>query len=175
MYSNWMYGLAGFIAERISGSSWEDLIQKHYFTPLGMDQAGFFYKTNFSDTAVVANRLANGSWTSVPLWQLGNITAAIAPAGAICTSSSDFLKYMKFLLTQNSTKLTADQQVLLNVIHDSWKPSNVAPYEEQGSSPLMFKPRYKLDNIEPTYGFGWFQGVWRGINDIFLYRTTIKS
>lgn len=40
-YSNAGYGLAGFLAERASGRSWESLMQEKLFKPLQMDSAGF--------------------------------------------------------------------------------------------------------------------------------------
>ncbi len=40
-YSNVGYVLAGLMAERATGSSWEDLIRRRLFGPLGMASAGF--------------------------------------------------------------------------------------------------------------------------------------
>src|SRR5262245_32543854 len=40
-YSNLGYVVAGAIAEKISGMSWEELMQKNIFDPLGMESAGF--------------------------------------------------------------------------------------------------------------------------------------
>ena len=40
-YSNVGYALAGLMAERVSGESWETLMQRRLFEPLGMASAGF--------------------------------------------------------------------------------------------------------------------------------------
>jgi CubicO group peptidase (beta-lactamase class C family) len=40
-YSNAGYVLAGAIAEKVTGESWEDLMKETIFTPLGMASAGF--------------------------------------------------------------------------------------------------------------------------------------
>ena len=41
MYNNYMYMLAGVIAERISGLSWEQLITTRIFQPLSMTSSSF--------------------------------------------------------------------------------------------------------------------------------------
>jgi len=41
LYSNAGYALAGYMAERVTGQSWEDLIKTHIFAPLEMGTAGF--------------------------------------------------------------------------------------------------------------------------------------
>jgi CubicO group peptidase (beta-lactamase class C family) len=40
-YSNIGYALAGLMAEQVSGESWEELMRRRLFKPLGMDSAGF--------------------------------------------------------------------------------------------------------------------------------------
>jgi CubicO group peptidase (beta-lactamase class C family) len=40
-YSNVGYALAGLMAEQVCGKSWESLMQKRLFDPLGMASAGF--------------------------------------------------------------------------------------------------------------------------------------
>jgi CubicO group peptidase (beta-lactamase class C family) len=41
VYSNLGYILAGAMAEKVTGVSWEDLMRQRLFRPLGMDSAGF--------------------------------------------------------------------------------------------------------------------------------------
>ena len=41
LYSNAGYVIAGAVAERVGGSSWEELVQEMVFEPLGMTTAGF--------------------------------------------------------------------------------------------------------------------------------------
>jgi CubicO group peptidase (beta-lactamase class C family) len=42
-YNNYMYGLAGYVAEKLDGKgkTWEDLVRERIFKPLGMDNAFF--------------------------------------------------------------------------------------------------------------------------------------
>jgi CubicO group peptidase (beta-lactamase class C family) len=41
LYSNRSYAVAGAIAEKVANDSWEDLMQKRLFQPLGMQTCGF--------------------------------------------------------------------------------------------------------------------------------------
>jgi CubicO group peptidase (beta-lactamase class C family) len=41
LYSNRSYAVAGAMAERVANDSWESLMQKRIFTPLGMQSCGF--------------------------------------------------------------------------------------------------------------------------------------
>ena len=40
-YSNYMYMLAGYVAEFITGDSWESLVKTRLFDRLGMRDSGF--------------------------------------------------------------------------------------------------------------------------------------
>lgn len=164
VYSNWLYRLAGYVAEQVSGSSWEDLVKKHYFTPLKMEQAFFIHKFNSSldDFAKFDAKMQGNDWWKTIFQQTVDGINHVAPAGAICATSNDLLKYMKFLLTQNASKsLTEDLQQLLDVIHETWLPSNVFQPDVQGQSSTMFQPRYPFDSVLLSYGLGWNQGIWR--------------
>lgn len=53
LYNNYMYMLAGYIAEKLTGKTWEDLVQEYIFTPLGMNSSGFVDRvTDFKDFAL---------------------------------------------------------------------------------------------------------------------------
>src|SRR5438093_1398063 len=41
IYSNAGYSIAGYMAEKVTGKSWEDLMREKIFRPLGMTTAGF--------------------------------------------------------------------------------------------------------------------------------------
>ena len=44
-----MFTLAGHVAERITGRTWEDLVQDFLMTPLGMTRSGFVDKVPHFD------------------------------------------------------------------------------------------------------------------------------
>ncbi len=38
-FNNWMYMVAGEVAAKTAGQSWEDLVQSRIFNPLGMERS----------------------------------------------------------------------------------------------------------------------------------------
>ena len=45
-YNNNMYGLLSKITEVVGGDTWENLIRKHIFEPLGMESSTFTHQTD---------------------------------------------------------------------------------------------------------------------------------
>lgn len=63
LYNNLMYSLAGAVAEKIGGKSWEELIQEKIFDPLGMKDSTFLDKmgSDYFGLARVHYWVNNGS------------------------------------------------------------------------------------------------------------------
>ena len=79
-YSNLGFGLAGVLAERISGKSYQGLLQKYVFKPFGM--------LKNSKTSQKAQGYFDGN-KSV-FWNMN----CLAPAGGIQCSANDMLSYL---------------------------------------------------------------------------------
>src|SRR5262249_175010 len=79
------------VIEKITGQRFEDYVQEHFFNPLRMDTASYFY------TPEVERRLTklyhNDGVTSYPYWHI-----AYRPAGAINASANDMANYVRFYL-----------------------------------------------------------------------------
>jgi CubicO group peptidase (beta-lactamase class C family) len=61
-YNNWMLALAGHIAELLSGTTWENLVQQYYFTPLGMTGATFAHADHQWQNFAKYSTMVNGKW-----------------------------------------------------------------------------------------------------------------
>ncbi|HEY2375641.1 MAG TPA: serine hydrolase domain-containing protein [Gemmatimonadaceae bacterium] len=90
-YSNYATALAGYIVQRVSGESYDDYIEHHILTPLGM--------TETSTRQPLPARL-KGDMSKGYVWQGGvyqpqkyEIVDA-SPAGAIAASATDMAKFM---------------------------------------------------------------------------------
>ena len=94
-YSNFGYIIAACMAEQITGSSWEDLIKKRLFDPLGMSTAGFGNpnKNNVTDQPWGHNKFV-GKWR--PSEDYYN--KAIGPAGRVHCSINDWAKFLSLQL-----------------------------------------------------------------------------
>lgn len=94
-YSNLGYMIAGCMAEKVTGSSWESLMQKRIFDPLGMDSAGF--------GPPGAPRKTDQPWGhawSGERWsprQFDN-AEALGPAGRVHCSAADWAKFIAMQL-----------------------------------------------------------------------------
>ncbi len=93
LYSNLGYMVAGAMAEKLTGQSWETLMQERLFTPLGMASAGFGAPGNLNalDQPWGHSRDAGGAW--VPS-QIDN-AAALGPAGTVHVSIADWAKFVQ--------------------------------------------------------------------------------
>ena len=93
LYSNLGYMVAGAMAEKLTGQSWETLMEERLFAPLGMFSAGFGAPGNLNevDQPWGHSRAAGGSW--VPS-QIDN-AAALGPAGTVHVSIADWAKFIR--------------------------------------------------------------------------------
>ena len=81
LYSNLSYMVAGAIAERATGKSWETLMQERLFTPLGMTTVGYGPPATPGGVDQPSGHRRDGTGGWVPV-QFGDLPAAGAPAGS---------------------------------------------------------------------------------------------
>ena len=144
-YSNQMVMLAGCAAEAVTGKSWEELVKERILKPLGMERYRIVRYGNGREPLPWLCLHATGNHAQ-PYLDL----KAVGPAGAICSTVKDMMKYMQFHLsdgTWNGVKLM--EKATLDEVH---KPQFLG-------SPYLFA----LPEItETTYGLGWFTDLYRG-------------
>jgi CubicO group peptidase (beta-lactamase class C family) len=94
-YNNLMITAAGCIAESIAKSSWEDLVRKKIFEPLGMmDSTLSIADSQKSKDFALPYALVNGETTQIEFDDL----TAIAPAGGINSNLDDMKQYLLMLM-----------------------------------------------------------------------------
>jgi CubicO group peptidase (beta-lactamase class C family) len=83
------------VIEKVSGERFEDYVQEHFFNPLHMDTASYFY------TPAVEQRLTKlyhpDGVTPYPYWHI-----AFRAAGSINASAKDMANYVRFYLRRGS-------------------------------------------------------------------------
>ena len=146
-YSNQMVTLAGYVAEVISGKSWEDLVKERILKPLGMEH------TIVSMKQMTDHENRSLGYVATPQGNLAQPyldLKAVGPAGAIISCAADMVKYVSFQLsdgTYNGVRLISRET--LNEMHQP----------QVNGSPYLFA----LDEITETkYGLGWFTDLYRG-------------
>lgn len=90
-YSNGGFAIAGLMAERATGRSWEDLIQKEVFAPLGITSAGFG-APGVKDRADQPRGHRPGGKPVEPGPGSDN-PASIGPAGTVHMSITDWARF----------------------------------------------------------------------------------
>ena len=93
LYSNLGYMVAGSMAERVTGQSWEELMEEEVFGPLGMKRTGFGFPGTRGevDEPWGHRRGETGKWKGV---QHDN-EASIGPAGTVHLTLSDYAKFAR--------------------------------------------------------------------------------
>ena len=102
LYSNLGYWVAGAMAERLTGKSWETLMEERLFTPLGMYSAGFGAPgtPNEADQPWGHSRDAGASWAPSQIDHLVN-----GPAGTVHVSIADWAKFVQLWFPNSEPKI----------------------------------------------------------------------
>ena len=113
LYSNLSYVIAGAMAERLTGKSWEILMEERIFGPLGMATAGFGSpgSPGTVDQPWGHRRGQGGAW--VPNQRDNN--PALGPAGTVHSSIEDWAKFIG-LWFANETPAILDRTTLNELI-----------------------------------------------------------
>jgi CubicO group peptidase (beta-lactamase class C family) len=103
IYSNAGYSIAGQMAEKVTGKSWEDLLREKIFRPLGMTTAGFGAPGTRAKNDQPRGHKADGS--PVEPGPGADNPVAIGPAGIVHCSLGDWAKFAAANLPSAKTKL----------------------------------------------------------------------
>jgi CubicO group peptidase (beta-lactamase class C family) len=103
IYSNAGVAIAGCMAEKATGKSWEDLMREKIFRPLGMTTAGFGAPGTRAKNDQPRGHKADGS--PVEPGPGADNPAAIGPAAIVHCSIGDWAKFIAANLSSAKTKL----------------------------------------------------------------------
>lgn len=146
-YNNLMFMTAGYLAGKIAGTSWEELVKTKLFQPLEMNRSNFTVEdSQKTDDFSLPYSRRDEKITVVPFRQLD----AVGPAGSINSSVNDMAKWI--LLNLNKGKFgdkTIISETNLSLIH--------SPQMAMGNS--LNKDE---EFLYSTYGMGWVIGSYRG-------------
>jgi CubicO group peptidase (beta-lactamase class C family) len=103
IYSNAGYAIAGHMAEKVAGKSWEELMREKIFRPLGMTTAGFGAPGTTTKNDQPRGHRAGGIPVEPGLG--ADNPVAIGPAGIVHCSIGDWAKFAAANLPSAKTKL----------------------------------------------------------------------
>ena len=108
LYSNVGYLVAGAMAERASGKSWETLMQEEIFEPLGIKSAGFGPPDVDQD---IQQPWGHISLATLQIPTHGDNPAALGPAGTAHISLSDWAKFcLSHAITDQGAEIDKEKQ-----------------------------------------------------------------
>ncbi len=102
LYSNLGYWVAGAMAEKLTGKSWETLMEERLFTPLGMYSAGFGAPGTPGevDQPWGHSRAPGASWVPSQIDHVVN-----GPAGTVHVSIADWAKFIQLWFPNSESKI----------------------------------------------------------------------
>ncbi|MDR0592168.1 MAG: serine hydrolase [Bifidobacteriaceae bacterium] len=150
-YNNTVYTLAGHVAERVTGLSWDDLIRERFFGPLGFEDSTTSIKDFGPDTDyALPHYLPEGQDDAVEL-PMRNVDIG-APCAGINASVRDLARWVVFQMGDGAP---GGQRIIstanLNAMHN--------PGMVMGEG-LPWDMPWLPDRI--YYGLGWFNDYYRG-------------
>ena len=92
-YCNSGPAVAAYIVEKITGKRFEDYVQQHFFTPIGMKTATYFQP----DAAATTTLYHDDGKTPYRYWNI-----LLRPAGSINASANDMAAYLSFYLNRGA-------------------------------------------------------------------------
>lgn len=99
-YSNYGAALAGYIVEQVSGEAFPDYVERHIFTPLGMQSTTFRepLPPALAPRMATGYRYKDGKLVAQPF----ELFSMIMPAGSGTSSAPDMTKFMMAMLNGGS-------------------------------------------------------------------------
>lgn len=149
-YNNLMFIAAGELIERVSGDTWENVVQKKIFNPLEMKNSSFSIHdlSKFTDVAS-RYRMEGGELLHIDFYNADNIGAA----GSINSNVIDISNWL--IMQLNKGMFKGKQVVKSSTLEFLQKPAMVV------NSSIDYP---ELDYL--NYGIGWYVTAYRG--DLFL-------
>ncbi|MFH1998303.1 MAG: serine hydrolase [Planctomycetota bacterium] len=145
-YSNLSYMIAGYLAGRISGLTWEEHVKRRIFGPLGMTRTGFSTEDKQRNyNSALPYEIRNGQLTVITPQPL----TAAAPAGGIVSNVEELLRWLELYL--NGGKAGSKRLVQEKNLEEMITPLMPVDYSpESAAGPVGF------------YGLGWNIRPYRG-------------
>lgn len=146
-YNNLMFMTAGYMAGKITGTTWEKLVQKKIFDPLGMKNSNFSVecsKKSLDFSLPYSKR--EKKVVVIPFRNIDNV----GPAGSINSSVNEITKWI--LLNLNKGKVGEKQVISEGNLQKIHSPQMVMGRSLSKREELFYA----------TYGMGWGITAYRG-------------
>jgi CubicO group peptidase (beta-lactamase class C family) len=146
-YQNLMFMTAGYLAEKVSGTSWETLVRERIFAPLGMNAS----LLSVDSLKLSADHAVGYGEEKKEVKKLDyrNIDA-MGPAGSINSNATDMAKWV--MLHLSNGKVGGEQLIPPGIMQALHAPQVVMSGAPGGPKEMLFH----------LYGMGWMMSAYRG-------------
>jgi CubicO group peptidase (beta-lactamase class C family) len=145
-YDNLLYMTAGQIIPAVTGTSWDDYMQQHIFSPLGMNHSnvstsGF----KAGDDYAFPHSRVDGKLQVIPFEVLDNV----GPAGSINSCAADMAQWVRLQLNHGKFNDREGRLFSEQRSTEMWTPQTILP---TGTAP---PPLTRLTANFADYALGW--------------------
>jgi CubicO group peptidase (beta-lactamase class C family) len=145
-YQNLMYLTAGYLAERVTGKPWEELVRERIFGPLGMTRSNFsVLASQRDDDHALPYTIEDRVPRAIPFRDI----TTIGPAGSINSSVSEMTQWIRLQL--GGGEVDGKRLLPATAIHEMHTPHNAIPQYPDDQ-----------DVLSIGYGLGWALESHRG-------------
>ena len=127
IYSNAGYAIAGCMAEKVTGETWENLMASRIFRPLGMGSAGFGAPGSAGEVSEPrGHRLDGGKTIAVEPGPEADNPPAIGPAGTVHCSVVDWARFVGAHVDGGKSRGALLKPETFAKLHEPVKPDSYA-------------------------------------------------
>ncbi|XP_064644453.1 uncharacterized protein LOC135498182 [Lineus longissimus] len=157
IYNNHMYMLAGYVAEKIAGKTWEELVQEEIFNKLGMTSSTFVKDLGSRADIAKSHVSINGKLVEIDQ-KINSMVYPAGPAGSICTNSEDMTKWLRFQL--NKSLLPSGERLMNQTMFDAMHTPQMPTPLTLGKK-ILKQPVFPIAEGRFAYDLGWGSGTYR--------------
>jgi CubicO group peptidase (beta-lactamase class C family) len=145
-YNNLMFMSAGYLAEVITGKSWEESVRTRIFEPLGMSRSNFsVVESQKSDDFALPYEMRKEKVEAIPF----RVIDEMGPAGSINSSVEEMSKWLMLQLGDGKFQGKAIvQSATLAEMHSPQMP--------------LGETQQRPEISQGSYGMGWIVNTYRG-------------
>lgn len=154
LYNNIMYAMAAHVAENITQTTWEGIVEDRILEPLGMERSNFSVITSQQDqNYALPYKFKDKKLERIPFFNFGDNGEGVGPAGSINSSVIEMAEWIK--LNLNKGKRGDKQLVSKETLQEIHKPQMIVD-GDIGYGELFFE----------SYALGWEVSAYRGYHRI---------
>jgi CubicO group peptidase (beta-lactamase class C family) len=153
LYNNLMYAASGYCLELLEGTSWEEFVQEHIFSPLEMNTSVFTIEEMEKREDFAYSYYADRDTEELIKRPFYRKLQGIGPAGSIISNVEDMSNWVIALMKQG--KFDGRAVISPEILKETLRPAMVYPnteLETEGYDELL----------NPVYGMGRWMAAYKG-------------